>query len=173
METDEAIDRYGPLILSLIWRITHNSEDTADIYQDVFVKLHDTQAKHGALGQPKAWLCRTATNAALDQIRQRKRFVALEYLAEPPNANGLAEESENAMLTERIRLLVPRLPERQGAVFSLRYIEGLSFGEIATIVESSPGAARAAAFQATSKIREWLNSPRLSPQPNKHTEESP
>ena len=75
MHAEQAIERYGPLVMSLIWRINGNHDETADLYQEVFVKFHETTSERGPLQQPKAWLCRTAINAALDFNRQRARFV--------------------------------------------------------------------------------------------------
>ena len=66
MHVEQAIERYGPLVMSLIWRINRNREETADLYQEVFVKFHENTSQRGPLQQPKAWLCRTAINAALD-----------------------------------------------------------------------------------------------------------
>ena len=85
MHAEQAIERYGPLVMSLIWRIKGNHDETADLYQEVFVKFHETTSQRGPLQQPKAWLCRTAINAALDFKRQRSRFVSWTESAEQPH----------------------------------------------------------------------------------------
>ena len=82
MHAEQAIERFGPLVMSLIWRINGNHDETADLYQEVFVKFHETTSQRGPLQQPKAWLCRTAINAALDFNRQRARFVSWSESAE-------------------------------------------------------------------------------------------
>ena len=88
MHAEQAIERYGPLVMSLIWRINGNHDETADLYQEVFVKFHETTSERGPLQQPKAWLCRTAINAALDFNRQRTRFVPWSESAEGPAQLG-------------------------------------------------------------------------------------
>ena len=85
MHVEQAVERYGPLVMSLIWRINGNQEETADLYQEVFVKFHETTSERGPLQQPKAWLCRTAINAAIDFNRQRARFVSWSESAEKPH----------------------------------------------------------------------------------------
>ena len=85
MHVEQAVERYGPLVMSLIWRINGNHDETADLYQEVFVKFHETTSERGPLQQPKAWLCRTAINAALDFNRQRARFVSWSESAEKPH----------------------------------------------------------------------------------------
>ena len=39
MHAEQAIERYGPLVMSLIWRINGNHDETADLYQEVFVEV--------------------------------------------------------------------------------------------------------------------------------------
>ena len=107
MHAEQAIERYGPLVMSLIWRINGNHDETADLYQEVFVKFHETTSERGPLQQPKAWLCRTAINAALDFKRQRSRFVSWTESAEQPHnweANDV-DVVENGLMVEKIRHL--------------------------------------------------------------------
>ena len=47
MHVEQAVERYGPLVMSLIWRINGNQEETADLYQEVFVKFHETTSERG------------------------------------------------------------------------------------------------------------------------------
>ena len=158
MHAEQAIERFGPLVMSLIWRINGNHDETADLYQEVFVKFHETTSQRGPLQQPKAWLCRTAINAALDFKRQRARFVSWSESAEQPHNWGTNDVDvvENGLMVEKIRHLTADLPERRRQVFVLRYFQGCSFEQIAQLLNCSAGAARAAAFQAAKQIRAWL-----------------
>ena len=158
MHAEQAIERFGPLVMSLIWRINGNHDETADLYQEVFVKFHETTSERGPLQQPKAWLCRTAINAALDFKRQRSRFVSWSESTEKPHnweANDV-DVVENGLMVEKIPLsrggfarapqtslrppLLPRLFLRADRPASKLFC----------------GAARAAAFQAAKQIRAWL-----------------
>ena len=156
MYAEQAIERYGPLVMSLIWRINGNHDETADLYQEVFVKFHEATSERGPLQQPKAWLCRTAINAAIDFNRQRARFVPWTESAEQPHNWAADDALDNGLMVEKIRRLTVDLPERRREVFVLRYFQGCSFEQIAQLLNCSPGAARAAAFQAAKQIRAWL-----------------
>lgn len=156
MHVEQAVERYGPLVMSLIWRINGNHDETADLYQEVFVKFHETTSERGPLQQPKAWLCRTAINAALDVNRQRTRFVSWSESAEQPHNEEANDALDNGLMVEKIRQLTVDLPERRREVFVLRYFQGYSFAQIAQLLNCSAGAARAAAFQAAKQIRGWL-----------------
>jgi len=120
------------------------------------VKFHETTSRRGPLQQPKAWLCRTAINAALDFNRQRARFVSWSESAEQPPNWAANNALDNGLMVEKIRHLTVDLPERRREVFVLRYFQGCSFEQIARLLNCSAGAARAAAFQATKQMREWL-----------------
>ena len=156
MYAEQAIERYGPLVMSLIWRINGNHDETADLYQEVFVKFHEATSARGPLQQPKAWLCRTAINAALDFNRQRARFVPWSESAEGLHNWETDDALDNGLMVEKIRRLTVDLPERRREVFVLRYFQGCSFEQIARLLNCSSGAARAAAFQAAKQIRTWL-----------------
>ena len=156
MHVEQAVERYGPLVMSLIWRINGNHDETADLYQEVFVKFHEVTSERGPLQQPKAWLCRTAINAALDFNRQRARFVSWSESAEKSHNWEANNALDNGLMVEKIRRLTVDLSERRREVFVLRYFQGCSFKQIAQLLNCSPGAARAAAFQAAKQIRAWL-----------------
>ena len=157
MHVEQAIERYGPLVMSLIWRINQNREETADLYQEVFVRFHVTTSERGPLRQPKAWLCRTAINAAIDFSRQRVRLRPWTEAAEEPHCREAEDAVERGLMVDAIRRLALDLPGRRREVFVLRYFQGCSFEQISRILDCSVGAARAAAFQAARQIRERLS----------------
>ena len=170
MQVEQAIERYGPLVMSLIWRINQNREETADLYQEVFVKFHVTTSEVGPLQQPKAWLCRTAINAAIDLGRQRARLRPWTEVAEEPHCREAEDSVERRLMVDAIRRLALDLPGRRREVFVLRYFQGCSFEQIARILDCSAGAARAAAFQAARQIREWLSADHPPEAPNAEKE---
>ena len=137
MYAEQAIERYGPLVMSLIWRINGNHDETADLYQEVFVKFHETTSERGPLQQPKAWLCRTAINAAIDFNRQRARFVPWSESAEGLHNWETDDALDNGLMVEKIRRLTVDLPERRREVFVLRYFQGCSFEQIARLLNCS------------------------------------
>ena len=62
----DAMDRYGPLIMRIIWRITHSEEDARDLFQETFLRLHTVLSRGDRIEHPKAWACRTAMNLSLN-----------------------------------------------------------------------------------------------------------
>ena len=99
-------------------------------------------------------------NLSLNHLRKRQvvqylresdllsRFIAAE---ETPAAQFEFKETEG-----RLHAAVQRLPERQKAVFVLRFFDGLSYDEIAEILKTSVGGLKANYFHALRKIREAM-----------------
>lgn len=156
MSIDQAIEQYGALVIHLAWCITRDEEETRDICQEVFLKLHTAWAAGQQIDQLKAWLSRTAIHAALNSRRRIARLTPLTEGDLSLTSEGGLADLDRALLIDKIHHLTPLLPDRQKEVFALRHFEGLSFEEISQVVGCSALAARAAAFQALRKMRAWL-----------------
>jgi RNA polymerase sigma factor (sigma-70 family) len=125
----ELYERYYAMIFYTALRITGNPADAEDVMQTVFLRLLNQGGRREPMQVPEAYFRRSATNAALDLLRRRNahREASLEDAA--PQA---AAESP-ALLKERLRRAIAKLEESDAEVFLLRYVEGLSNGELAEI----------------------------------------
>ncbi|HWX42403.1 MAG TPA: sigma-70 family RNA polymerase sigma factor [Blastocatellia bacterium] len=155
----EAVELYGSLVIRVAWHILRDREEARDIYQEAFLRLHSVWLEGQQIDNVKAWLCRTAINAALNRRRRLIRETSLDTggaeLQESRRAG--AARNEKALLLDRVRQLVERLPDRQRQVFVLRNFEGLPFSEIAQMLDCTAESARANEYQALRKIRNWMN----------------
>jgi RNA polymerase sigma-70 factor (ECF subfamily) len=154
----EAVELYGPLVVRVAWHILRDREEARDICQETFLRLHSAWLAGQEIENEKAWLCRTAINAALNRRRRLIRETSIEAAAAGERAaiDGRSL-NEEALLLERVRQLIVRLPDRQRQVFVLRNFEGLSFSEIGEMMGCSAESARANEYQALKKIRAWMN----------------
>jgi len=152
--TAEAMDRYGPLILRIAWRLLPDPEEVKDIYQETFLQFHAATRRGTVIDHPQAWLCRTAMNAAFKR-QQQKRRQADEEAATPVYAGD--KEIEQALLVQQVRELAADLPARQRDVFVLRNFEGLSFTQIGEVLQCTEESARASEYKALQKIRAWMD----------------
>ena len=116
--------------------------DQDDLVQETYSRLL-REKEAGRLRYAKAFLFTAARNAALDLFRRRRAtrmetvtdFRALSLLEEPPDvAQTVNRQQELEILTEAVRAL----PERCRGVIMLRYIDGLSYKEIAVQLGISP-----------------------------------
>lgn len=145
------IDQYGPMVVRVSWRILGHAGDVEDNVQEVFCEafqlhLRETVQHWGGL------LRRLATLGAIARIRRRRHESPLDALAQA-GREALPEESLIAdELEARLRLAVARLPEREAAVFSLRYFEGMELPQIAATLGIKYPAAGTALSRARAKL---------------------
>ena len=123
--------------------------------QEVFLEAHrvqqTTSVRHWA-----GLLRRLAAYRALDRLRQRKPTASLNGL-DLACSNGAPEaEAIGRELAERLRQAVAQLPEREAAVFCLRYFDDLSYDQIANHLDISRGAAATALHKARAKLQDLL-----------------
>jgi RNA polymerase sigma-70 factor (ECF subfamily) len=151
---DRLVREHGAAVFGTAWRILGHAADTEEVVQEVFLEAYRLRQ-----AQPvKRWgglLRRLAAYRALDRLRQRKSFAPLdENLV--GSGYGPEEAAIGRELAERLRQVVAELPEREGAVFCLRYFEDLSYHHIAEALHISTGAAATALHKARAKLEALL-----------------
>lgn len=104
-------------------------------------------------GEERAWLFGIARNAALDELRRRKRVASLitdpEADAEPAGADG----AEVALRRTAVRAAVAQLAGREREVVALKFHGGLTNGEIARVLGISETAAGTLLYRTMTKLR--------------------
>jgi RNA polymerase sigma factor (sigma-70 family) len=108
-------------------RITGNSADAEDVLQTVFLRVLNRGEKLAVEQMPEAYFRRAAANAAIDLLRRRIASAEIQLDDTSPHA---AKET-GTLLKERLRHAIAALEPGDAAMFLLRYVEGLSNGELA------------------------------------------
>lgn len=141
---------FGRACFGLALRLTTNAAQAEDLVQEVFLKLIENI--HGYRGDAPfgAWLKRLTVNAAIDQLRQRKR------LAEGDPETVFADiESAEASPAENIDALamLRRLPPRARAIVVLHQVEGYTHAEIATLFGQSESYSKSILSRALQRLQ--------------------
>lgn len=150
------VDSYWDRLYRWLYHLAHHRQTAEDLAQEAFLKAfaHLDSFRTGSNFQ--AWLFRIAYNHFLNQRRAaaRSRQAFPEQLAA-----GDPGPAEQAMSRESMQLLaraVGRLPSEFRAAFLLRVEEGLSFREVAEILETTEETARWRVFKARQKLMSVL-----------------
>ena len=158
---NELVRRYQEKIYWIARRFVNDHDQADDIVQEVFVKVYSALKKFRGESSFYTWLYRITVNVALNALRkQRVRyFIRIdEYFEKADDENEqpdvLFEKEEEQKLIEEA---IAKLPEKQKAVFILRYHEELSYEEIALILKTSVGGLKANYFHAAKKIGEYVS----------------
>lgn len=110
-------------------RVTGNAADAEDVMQTVFLRVLNQGEILDPDNTPKSYFKRAATNAAVDILRRRTSH------NEVPLDEGLGRASPDspAFLKEELRQAIGQLEARDAELFVLRFVEGLSNGELAEL----------------------------------------
>jgi RNA polymerase sigma-70 factor, ECF subfamily len=105
-------------------------------------------------GSREAWLFAIARNAALDELRRRKRRATLETELEDPWCAGPAELVEDAERRAAVRSALAVLEPRERDLIALEFAAGLGNVEIAKVLGLSPSNTGTRLHRAIEKLRE-------------------
>ena len=163
---DALYRRYSARLYATALRLTGQWEDAEDTLQDVFISLAGKAATIRHEPALSSWLYRATVNRAMDCLRRRRVTVSLDE--DTPGTSRIIEleslrreavledSSRQEDFLKQIGELIPRLPERQAAVFVLHGFQGLPHREIAAILDCSEAASKSSYCLACAKIREWV-----------------
>lgn len=104
-------------------------------------------------GEERGWLFGIARNAALDELRRRKRLTTLVVEPEATDEPSVEDGVEVALRRTAVRSALATLPAREREVVALKFHAGLRNAEIASIVGISETAAGTLLYRAMEKLR--------------------
>ncbi len=105
-----------------------------------------------------AWLYRLSYNKMIDLVRrqQRGRWVDLEHAEYAATGQLLAEQVLERIEFERVWQKLKLLNEQQRTVIVLRFLEGFSIAETASIMGKTDGAVKALQHRSLENLRQYL-----------------
>ncbi len=120
-------EAYHASVYRTALRITGNPADAEDVLQTVFLRFLNGGGRLNESHFSEAYFRRAAANAALDLLR--KRVSHREIQLDEKSAEVSVENT--AFLKERLRRAIASLDPEDAVLFILRYVEGISNGELA------------------------------------------
>jgi RNA polymerase sigma-70 factor (ECF subfamily) len=123
----ELYERHYAVVFHAALRVTGNAADAEDVLQTVFLRVLHQDDPLDAARMPEAYFRRAATNAAVDLLRRRISHAETRLDDAPP----LAATESPGLLKEQLRRAIATLEPDDAVMFLLRFVEGLSNGEIA------------------------------------------
>ena len=157
---DEIVTQHSDRVFRLAYRLTGDRHDAEDLTQEVFVRVFRSLDRYTP-GTFEGWLHRITTNLFLDQARrkQRIRFDALS----DERASRLASSTltpEAAVAEQRfdddVEAALATLPPDFRAAVVLCDVEGLSYEEVAAIMDAKLGTVRSRIHRGRSMLRRAL-----------------
>jgi RNA polymerase sigma-70 factor (ECF subfamily) len=123
---------------------------TAQAFERAYRKRRSFRA---ARGSSEAWIFGIARNAALDELRKRKRRAGLHGDLEDASGPEPADYAELALRRETVRAALAILDPREREIVALKFAGGLGNAEIAKVLRISESNAGTRLHRALEKLR--------------------
>jgi len=157
------VTKYQHKVSNLVTRYVKNPSDVPDIVQEAFIKAYRALPNFRGDSAFYTWLYRIAVNCAKNHMVAGSRKppgsdVEIEDAEFYDGGETLRENAspEKILLTNEIKKVVfdtiEQLPEELRVAINFRELEGLSYEEIATIMECPVGTVRSRIFRARDAI---------------------
>lgn len=168
---EELISAYERRIFNTALRTMKNPDDANDVAQEAIIKIYKNIAGFKGDCTFAVWVYRIVSNACYDELRRRKRHsdMSLDALT----ADGVVQfrdsgelpdqYAERNELSQNIQKAINQLDEEYRVPIVLRELQGLSYQEIADIMDVNLGTVKSrisrARLQLQKKLRAYLQNP--------------
>jgi RNA polymerase sigma-70 factor (ECF subfamily) len=153
---DQIIQRYQHVAWKTACRLLSDSMEAEDVAQEAFLKLLDAAPRYRPIASFRTYFCRILTRLCIDSIR-KKRPVVTEHLPEPADSSPSLPETLIAREREaQVRMVLEALPASQKTAIILRHYQGLSYSEIARIMETTVKAVEGLISRARASLQARL-----------------
>ena len=160
--------KYQRKVERLLSRIIRNQDEIQDVAQESFIKAYRALANFRGDSAFYTWLYRISVNTAKNYLvsQGRRAPTSTGYDAEEAesfeDAVGLRDNATpdallmSKQIAEIVNSTIDKLPEELRTAITLREIEGLSYEEIAQIMDCPIGTVRSRIFRAREAVAEQL-----------------
>jgi RNA polymerase sigma-70 factor (ECF subfamily) len=151
----ELYERTFPRVYAYVASLLRDRSAAEDVTAQAFERAYRKRLTYRASrGSMDAWVFGIARNAALDELRKRKRQAVLE--GEPEDTEGVLPEDEAdlALRREAVRAALASLDGRERDLIALKFAGGLSNGEIARVLRMSESNVGTRLHRTITKLRE-------------------
>lgn len=161
---DLLVLRWDRKIQGAIYRLMGSEDEARDLCQEAFLKAYRGLGGFKGEARFSSWLYQIALNLCRDRMRRRRGRVLLSLDALDTEAQGavLRDEASTHDLVEardlqqRVRAAVMALPDDQREVIVLKEYEGLTFQEIAEVLDLPVSTVKTRLYRGLERLRERL-----------------
>ncbi|KAB2923922.1 MAG: sigma-70 family RNA polymerase sigma factor [Bacteroidetes bacterium] len=155
------VERYQDRVRNLIYSIFNEADIVDDLAQEVFIKAYEALPRFRFESSFYTWLYRIAVNRSRDEMRRRKvkRFFSFQTVESTTNLkmeNLMTTTFDDEQTREVIERELGKLPEKYRMPIVLKDIEGLSYDEIADVLECEVGTVKSRLSRGRTMLKDAL-----------------
>ena len=128
---EEIYNKYQKVIYGIAFSILKNKDDSEDIVQSVFIKIHTLDNSKLPKDNVASWLYTLTKNEALQFLRKQKNNIDLDSIYDLADNNN---EIDKLINKETYNKLISKLSPKEKEIVSLKIISNLSFEEISQLL---------------------------------------
>lgn len=169
----ELFQHYHRRAYALAFGMVHNADDALDIVQEGFIKAHRYLDKFEGSSSFYTWFYRIVTNLAIDHLRKHKRARHVDFNDAIGHSDDESVAGEDSLLPrilgqnpskslarkevrQQIGRALEALSDNHRIVLIMREIEGLSYQEMAEVMNCSKGTIMSRLFHARRNMQQLL-----------------
>ena len=170
----ELYDKYNRRVYATAFGVLRNSDDALEMVQEGYVKAYKNLGKFRGRSSFYTWLYRIVMNLCIDQTRKRKRRRKVDFdeaaRTLDGGTDGVQEETllpsflgqdpartfARKEMREHIGAALEQLSDSHRTVLVMREVDGLSYGEMAEMMECSTGTIMSRLFHARKNMQKLL-----------------
>jgi RNA polymerase sigma factor (sigma-70 family) len=168
------VRRHQRLVWHVVQRLVRDPEDTRELAQEVFLRVHRTLHQFRGESRLSTWIARVAWTMAVRHLQARR----IELVDTHPASDGadddgplppavrdaadpldLVSQLADAQQLQQLRAQIERLPPLQRLLLTLYHLHETPVGEIAAITGLPEGTVKSHLHRSRRQLREWLAQP--------------
>ncbi len=167
-------DKYHRRVFAVALGVVRDSDDALDVVQEAFIKAHKNLSSFRGNASFYTWLYRIVMNLCIDHTRRTKRARKVDFEEATAHLDSesdeitesslspkmLGQDPSRALLSKEIRDQVDRalseLSENHRTVLVMREVDGLSYEEMAEVMNCSKGTIMSRLFHARKNMQKLL-----------------
>jgi RNA polymerase sigma-70 factor, ECF subfamily len=153
---EELVKRYERLVGRVIYPYAGRDAAVEDLVQETFLRAYDRLGTFNPEYRFKTWLLAIANNLGIDTLRRRRDIVEFNPELHGPTTGGPEASAVESERARSVRDAVLTLPETYSVPLVLRYSEGLTYAEIAEVLDVTIPALKSRLFRARNMLAEKL-----------------
>lgn len=157
---EELLDTFETRVYRLALRFTGDVLDAEDLTQEIFLAVHASISRFRGDAALGTWIYRVAMNRCLE-FRRKRRLETVSYEEGLPVDIEFSQEDpvhavERRQLAEKVEAAISRLSPAHRDVVVLHELQGLTYQEVATVLNVPVGTVKSRLFNAFRRLRELL-----------------
>lgn len=163
---EELVARYQNKIIGYSARMLGDATEAEDVAQETFIKAYRSLAGFRGESSFSTWIYRIATNLCIDRVRKIKRSPKPAYSLDEPldpdedkGGREIADTTfepsisiEREEMRRRVRETVAEMPEKLRSVIVMCDIQGMSYEQIAQVLDVPLGTVKSRLFHARADL---------------------